>query len=167
MKKLSAVILVLLIITVNVSAASTEEAGITRIDIQAKPEKYEYLQGEALDLTDLYITVTYENGFSEKVPVSPDMLSGYNADELGAQVITVVYKNRSTSFSVKVVKEYSTDNGEVETIDFDTSPETHAPEEKEGEPNKIIIITAVAVAAAAAAVCIAAIIKKPKKEDEK
>ena len=167
MKKLFAVILILLLITVNVSAASTSDADIMRIDIQAKPEKYEYLRGEALDLTDLYITVTYDNGASEKVQVSPDMLSGYNANELGAQVITVVYKNRSTSFSVKVVEEYSTERAGAETIEFDTSPETHAPDEKEGEPSKVIIITAVAVAAAASAVCIAAIIKKPKKEDEK
>ena len=77
MKKLFAVILILLLITVNVSAASTSEADIMRIDIQAKPEKYEYLRGEALDLTDLYITVTYDHGALEKVQVSPDMLSGY------------------------------------------------------------------------------------------
>lgn len=167
MRKLIAVFLALLLLTVNASATSTEKSQILRLDVKDKPVKFEYLQGEALDLTGATITVTYENGLTETVPVTADMLSGYNADELGAQVITVTYQGRSTSFSVKVVKEYSSEQSGAESIEFDTSPETHAPDEKEGEPSKAIMIIAVTVAAAAAAVCIAAMIKKPKKEDEK
>ena len=166
MKKLFAVLLAALLLTVQAFAA-TEERDILRIELTDKPEKNEYLQGEALDLNDLYITVTYENGKTENMKVTDDMVSGYDADTLGMQIVTVKYLYKSTSFSVRVVKEHGEENGQTEALNIDTSIEQRPEEPGEGKPNTAIIIAAVAVAAAAAAVCIAAIIKKPKKEDEK
>ena len=168
MKKFIAALTVLLLLTVSVFAESSEaERKIKRLDIKEQPAKSEYLQGEELDLTDLYLTVTYEDGQTDTVKITDDMVSGYNAEQLGAQVITVTYENRVTSFSVKVVTEHTSADTAKETLDFDTSPQTRPAEQKEGEPSKVIMIAAVAVCAIAAALCIAAIIIKPKKEVEK
>ncbi len=166
MKKFFAALFAVLLIAVRVSASSAEY-DILRIDIKDKPEKFEYLQGEALDLSDLYITVTYENGNAEDMKVTEDMISGYDPEKLGVQLLTVTYLYKSTSFSVKVVKEHDSGDDQTEAINIDTSIENRPDEPGEGKPNTVIIIAAVAVAAAAAAVCITAIIKKPKKEDKK
>ncbi len=168
MRKYIAAVLILLLLTVNVSAASSEaEKRIKRLDMTEQPAKTEYLQGEELDLNGLYLTVTYEDGQKENVKITADMISGYDAQKLGAQVIVVRYSDRATSFSVKVVAEHSDNETAKETLDFDTSPETRPAEQKEGEPNKAVMIIAVAVCAVTAALCIAAIIIKPKKEVQK
>ena len=141
MRKYIAAVLILILLTVNVFAESSEaERRIKRLDMASQPDKSEYLQGEELDLNGLYLTVTYEDGQTENVKITADMISGYDAQQLGAQVIVVKYGDRATSFSVKVVTEHSDNDTAKETLDFDTSPETRPAEQNEGEPNKAIMI---------------------------
>ncbi len=167
-KKLIAAILLFLFIAVNAAAAGSDASKqIKRLDIADQIKKSEYLVGEELDLSDFYLTVTYDDGQTENVPITADMISGYDPGSLGAQVITVNYKNRATSFSVKVVTEYSSADTERKTLDFDTTPETRPEDEAEGKPSKAIMIAAVTVCAAAAALCIAAIIIKHEKGEYK
>ena len=63
-----------------------------------------YVQGQELDLSKGYLTVT-KNGEEEKLPfTSSDItVSGYSKDTLGEQKITVSYGDVSTTFNVTVV----------------------------------------------------------------
>lgn len=64
------------------------------------PEKVTYKEGEALDLTGLYLTVRYEDGewdFYDGFEVS-----GYDSSKIGKQTVSVKYKNKIVTFDITV-----------------------------------------------------------------
>lgn len=83
--------------TVTVQAKS-----VSSIAMKSNPSKTTYLAGEALNLAGAKITVRYNNNTSEDIAVTSSMVSGYNADKVGSQTITVTYAGKSTSFKVTV-----------------------------------------------------------------
>ncbi len=68
------------------------------------PTKKEYNQGEALDLTGGVITVLYNDGTTQNIPMtSSDVkVTGYNPNKLGTQTITVSYGGKSATYTVTV-----------------------------------------------------------------
>ena len=55
------------------------------------PAKIVYKQGEALDVTGGKITVTFSDNSTKEVDLKADMVSGFDADKVGKQTLTVIY----------------------------------------------------------------------------
>ncbi len=79
------------------------QRAIRGVAVKYAPTKTEYEFGEALDVAGGELTITYGSGRTEDIPMSLDMLSGYQPNRSGIQVIVVEYKNHSAGqFKVKV-----------------------------------------------------------------
>jgi len=63
----------------------------------APPEKTVYAVGEALDLV---VTVTYDDGTTGTLKVSPENVSGYDPTTPGEQTITVNYDGKEITFTI-------------------------------------------------------------------
>lgn len=64
------------------------ENPVTAIAISGEP-KVSYNYGESLDLTTFKITRTYENGDVDEIPVTEEMVSGYDKNVVGKQNIAI------------------------------------------------------------------------------
>ena len=77
---------------VEVKEAEVIEIVAKSIAVSAKPAKVEYKQGEALDVTGGKITVTYSDNTTAEIELKADMVSGFDADKVGAQQLTITLK---------------------------------------------------------------------------
>ncbi|MCH5184860.1 MAG: leucine-rich repeat protein [Oscillospiraceae bacterium] len=86
----------------------------TPIDIQidSLPNKTEYLRGSELDLSGMVVSVLYDNGKTEPIPLSDCKISGYYKDQPGSQTVTLTYSivrqngsqfSRMVKFDVTVI----------------------------------------------------------------
>lgn len=75
---------------------------INSIELNSKPQKLIYNQGENLNLDGAAIGITYEDGVSTMIPLAEGMLSGYDMKRIGAQTVTVTYGGRQTLFDIEV-----------------------------------------------------------------
>ena len=74
------------------------------IEVTTLPAKTEYLEGkEALDVTGGKLKLTYNNGTTEVIDLTIDMVSGYDNTKVGPQTLTVTYKGKITTFEVEIV----------------------------------------------------------------
>ena len=73
---------------------------IMSINLAALPVKLEYIQGEELDMTGAVVKAINKDYTS--YAVTTYQISGYNANTVGEQTITITYKNFTTSFVVLV-----------------------------------------------------------------
>ncbi len=78
-----------------------QESPIQSIVITTMP-KTEYYLGDRFSVEDAIITVYYENGKTETVPLTLNMISDFNANQLGEQTLTIFYKNKTTFLTVTV-----------------------------------------------------------------
>lgn len=139
--------------------------GIRRVDIKCQPEKYEYLLGEELDLSDTFLEVTYENGVKEDVKVTPDMVEGFDSSKTGSQVLTVRYAGTSAAYSVFIVEEYGQSTAGITTGSVTYQPEnTEADDGGKGVSRNTVVIAAAAVGAVIFGGLIAAVVKGKKKD---
>ena len=69
------------------------------------PTKLVYIEGQQLDLTGGKLLVTYvsEDNYSEEIPLTSSMVTGFDPYLLDIQVLTVNYLDQSTNFVVRVV----------------------------------------------------------------
>ena len=86
--------------TVTVTEASAAKE-LTQITITG-PSNTKNLQGLPLDVTGLVVTAHYSDGTASEV--TDYTLSGYDADRLGKQTITVEYETVSAQFQIEVVE---------------------------------------------------------------
>ena len=76
---------------------------ITGIEVTA-PEKVEYVEGrEELDLSGGKVTVTYDNGSSEEVDLTAEMVDGFDNTVVGSQTLTVTYNGFTDTFDVTII----------------------------------------------------------------
>ena len=80
----------------------TVKNDVTGIVIKNKPTKTSYVKGEELDITGGMITVTYQDTTTANIPIAENMITGYDKNTLGEQVITVTYEGKTTTFKVTV-----------------------------------------------------------------
>ena len=77
---------------------------VISISMDTYPVKVQYLKDtETLDLTGVTIELQYTPYGTETLPVTPDMVSGFDNTVKGTQEITVTYKEFTTTFFVEVV----------------------------------------------------------------
>ena len=68
------------------------------------PTKTEYLEGkETLDITGGKLTLTYNNGTSEVIDLTTDMVNGFDNTKIGKQTLTVTYQEKTTTFEVEII----------------------------------------------------------------
>ena len=62
------------------------------------------VEGQDLDLNGKTITVTYKNGETKDVPLTAEMIAGFDKNTLGEQELTITYSEdgKSVSFTTKV-----------------------------------------------------------------
>ena len=77
------------------------------ISIKTLPNKLEYKKGENLDLTGATLNVVKESG-TTTIKITANMVSGYDKNKTGMQVITVTYEGFTAQFSVLVKEEVQT-----------------------------------------------------------
>lgn len=88
------------------------------ISIRTLPTKLTYLQGEELDLTGLVIKITYTDNTTDIANNNQLIVSGYDANTLGEQTVTVKLSGKSTTFQVTVYGHGDADgNGTVDGAD--------------------------------------------------
>ncbi len=79
----------------------SQESPIQKIIITTMP-KTNYYVGDKFSVGNADITVYYENGKSEHVPLTLNMISGFDSNVVGDQILTVFYKNQTAYLTVKV-----------------------------------------------------------------
>ena len=89
--------------TVTVTAAEQPAPTLESLEL-AGPTKVEYVQGEQLDLTGLVVTAVYSDGTRTEIPYGEGgyTVSGYDANAVGEQTVTVTYEGVSAEFTVTV-----------------------------------------------------------------
>lgn len=79
---------------------------LTGIEVTSFPEKTVYqIRHEDLDVTGGILTLHYENAESEEIPLTLEMISGFNNRVQSEQKLTVTFEGMTTEFTVTVVAE--------------------------------------------------------------
>ena len=80
------------------------EKELVRIEIAQQPNKTIYIQNyEELDVTGGKIRLTYNDGTTEEIDMTVEMISGFNNTILGQQTLTVTYEGNTATFEVTIV----------------------------------------------------------------
>ena len=95
------------------------------ISIKTLPNKLEYKKGENLDLTGATLNVVKESG-TTTIKITANMVSGYDKNKTGMQVITVTYEGFTAQFSVLVKEEVQT-NPEKPDNNKPNTPDNNKP----------------------------------------
>ncbi len=78
---------------------------VASISVDTLPEKTEYVQNfNELNVDGGRIVVYYDNGTSEVINMTIDMISGFDNTKVGEQTLTVTYKEKTATFKIKVLK---------------------------------------------------------------
>lgn len=85
---------------VNVVAKS-----VASIDIDTdSPIRTTYTVGTPLTTTGAQIVVNWDNGKNSKSPLTADMVSGYNPEQLGKQTLIITHEGKTTTFDITVIE---------------------------------------------------------------
>lgn len=75
---------------------------IVSVDIVDEPARTEYEQGDSLDLSGGTVRITYEDETTATIPITEDMVSGYDMNVIGEQEVTVSYCGVGTTYPITV-----------------------------------------------------------------
>ncbi|WP_176525799.1 InlB B-repeat-containing protein [Bacillus sp. AFS001701] len=84
----------------------TDERSLV-VSMSSLPTKTVYKKDESLDLTGAKLTTQTSFGNSETIPVTNDMVSGFDGSKPGVQYLTVSYNDASTSFDITVKNRFT------------------------------------------------------------
>lgn len=90
---------------------------VTKIEVKTAPKKLEYIQNkDNLDLTGGVITATYSDATTKDIQMtnSEIKVTGFDKTKVGKQILTLTYKEKSTTLEVTV---------KAETVDPTPTPE--------------------------------------------
>lgn len=87
-----------------ISNPSSFKKSLASISVAALPDKVNYLEGkDEFDITGAILRLTYDNGTTEKIPMTTEMVSGFDNTIVGTNRIKVQYGGFETSFNVTVI----------------------------------------------------------------
>lgn len=95
----------------------SKELAISRLDISPLPDKLTYTVGEDLELTGGYLSITYEDSSFEYLPLTAEMVSGYDANQTGVQTLTVTFAGKTATFEITVTATAAGDINGDEKVD--------------------------------------------------
>ena len=85
--------------------ALDEVKTLESIAVKTPPITTEYVQmQDDLDLLGATITLTYSDGSKKDAVITADMVSGFSNKTLGNVTVTVTYKGKTATFTVKIIK---------------------------------------------------------------
>ncbi|MDR1248326.1 MAG: bacterial Ig-like domain-containing protein [Treponema sp.] len=70
------------------------------LNVTNRPDKTSYALGEPLDLSGLVVRGTYSDGTGKTETVSDSDVSGYDANTMGSQTLTVTINGKTTNFNI-------------------------------------------------------------------
>ena len=77
---------------------------VLSMSISTLPNKVSYLESrDTLDLTGGTMLVHYDNGTSERIALTPAMISGFDNTAVGKQTLTVTYGSQTASFDIEII----------------------------------------------------------------
>ena len=92
------------------------EKTVTKIEIETPLDKTTYIQNyEPLDLTGGKIKVYYDNGTTEILDITEEMISGFDNTKVGTNTIKVTYGGKESTYNVQIVEKKAT---EVQIIEL-------------------------------------------------
>ena len=96
-----------------------DEIEIKSIKIKSLPNKTSYIVGEELDLEGGVIEVTYSDETKEEISMTDQnvIITGYDKNKVGNQILTVNYNKKLTTFTVIVEEKGSDDDNDNENDD--------------------------------------------------
>ncbi len=75
------------------------------ISVTKQPAKLKYLEAkDQLSVSDGQITLTYSDGTTETVNITPEMVTGFDNTKVGKQTLTVTCEGKTATYTVEVVK---------------------------------------------------------------
>ena len=84
---------------------SVLERKVESIEIIEEPIKTTYIQNyEELDVTGGKIRLTYNDGTTEEIDMTKEMVSGFDNTTLGPQTLTVTYEGNTAIFEVTIIE---------------------------------------------------------------
>ncbi|MDD4316273.1 MAG: MBG domain-containing protein, partial [Clostridia bacterium] len=101
-KRLLPIIIILLtLVALMIGGCSSKEIPIERIALTSLP-RLDYLKGETFDLNQAQLTVYYTNGISRTLPLTFEMVSDYDPQDIGEHMLFVKYENASTNIRIRI-----------------------------------------------------------------
>lgn len=88
-----------------------------------EPTKLSYYKGEKLDLTNGKIVEHYLSGKDKDIPLTSDMITGFDSNKLGKQTLKVKYNETEFTFNVEV-QEKKTELKPTKKVTKDNTKET-------------------------------------------
>ena len=81
----------------------TDSTPVTATELQVSGTyKTEYTKGESLDLTGIVLTVSYTDGSTKTITLEDVTVTGYDAQKVGTQELTITYENLTAKITVTV-----------------------------------------------------------------
>lgn len=77
---------------------------VKEIMISQKPQT-SYAYGDMLDVKDGIVTIVFKDKDQKEIPMSNDMITGYDSQKEGSQTLNVQYAGCETTFEINVSKE--------------------------------------------------------------
>lgn len=105
--------------SVNIRVSAKNVVSFT---IKSPVSKTEYLIGDDIDTTGGVLLVVYDDGTDEEIPITKNMLSGYDSTYVGDQDVTVTYATVSSSFKVTYYPKQAVDEliMAIDALDLNT-----------------------------------------------
>ena len=86
------------------------------VKISTMPNKITYKKGELLDVKGGKLTVTYSNGTTQTIDLKADMVSGFSADKVGTQKLTVTLKIEEVTLTATFDVTIEDDNTAINAV---------------------------------------------------
>lgn len=111
-------------------------AVLDSVSIKTLPDKLVYEMGESLDVTGGILCAAYSDGSSLDIPMTEEMVSGFDSSRAGRQTLTVTYDGKSAQFEVEVTEKQSPSPTPAPTAQPTAQPtEPPAPDSTPGAPD--------------------------------
>ena len=82
-----------------------DPATVTAISINSTNHKTQYYVGDSLDVTNLTIKTTMSYGAGSTIPVTADMITGFNSSSVTeSQTLTITYGGKTVTYTISVEK---------------------------------------------------------------
>ena len=81
-------------------AINVSEKSVYMIFVQSFPQEIYEVGTKNLDLTNATLYINYDNGTDEIIPITEDMISGFDSSTEGWIPITITYANKTTTHNI-------------------------------------------------------------------
>ena len=90
---------------VTFEGVKSPDQTVQSIEITQKPDKLSYVHKvDALDITGGKLLITYMDGTTSTLDITPEMVSGFDNTNVGTNTLTVTYEEQTATFEVQIVK---------------------------------------------------------------